>query len=122
MPADFVFTDEHDALRQNLRDFLAKRSDEKAVRATMVGERGFDPEVWKQLAEELGLVGLLVPEEFGGAGMNARARRARLGRRGDGGGRSEARPRKQMAHRKNLLPCEPWDGRRAGVGPAVDRR
>jgi alkylation response protein AidB-like acyl-CoA dehydrogenase len=70
MPADFVFTDEHDALRQNLRDFLAKRSDEKAVRAAMVTERGFEPEVWKQLAEELGLVGLLIPEELGGAGMS----------------------------------------------------
>jgi hypothetical protein len=46
MPADFVFTDEHDALRQNLRAFLEKRSDEKAVRAAMVTERGFEPEVW----------------------------------------------------------------------------
>jgi alkylation response protein AidB-like acyl-CoA dehydrogenase len=68
MPADFVFTDEHDELRQTVRAFLAKRSDEKAVRATMVGERGYDPEVWKQLAEELGLVGLIIPEEHGGAG------------------------------------------------------
>ncbi|MEX2206388.1 MAG: acyl-CoA dehydrogenase family protein [Myxococcota bacterium] len=69
MPADFVFTDEHDELRKTLRDFLAKRSDEKAVRAAMVSERGYDPEVWKQLAEELGLVGLVIPEEHGGAGF-----------------------------------------------------
>jgi alkylation response protein AidB-like acyl-CoA dehydrogenase len=68
MPADFVFTDEHDALRQNLRAFLEKRSDEKAVRAAMVTERGFEPEVWKQLAQELGLAGLVIPEEHGGAG------------------------------------------------------
>ncbi|HTO54822.1 MAG TPA: acyl-CoA dehydrogenase family protein [Myxococcota bacterium] len=68
MPADFVFTEEHEALRQNLRSFLEKRSDEKAVRAAMVSERGWDPEVWKQLAEELGLVGLVIPEEHGGAG------------------------------------------------------
>jgi alkylation response protein AidB-like acyl-CoA dehydrogenase len=69
MPADFVFTDEHESLRHTLRAFLEKRSDEKAVRAAMVTERGWDPEVWKQLAEELGLVGLLVPEEHGGAGF-----------------------------------------------------
>ncbi|HTO55354.1 MAG TPA: acyl-CoA dehydrogenase family protein, partial [Myxococcota bacterium] len=69
MPADFVFTEEHDALRQTLRAFLAKRSDEKAVRAAMVTERGYEPEVWKQLAEELGLVGLIIPEEHGGAGF-----------------------------------------------------
>jgi len=69
MPADFIFTEEHDALRQTVRAFLAKRSDEKAVRATMTSERGYDPDVWKQLAEELGLVGLIIPEEHGGAGF-----------------------------------------------------
>ena len=35
----------------------------------MATERGYDPEVWTQLAEQLGLVGLIVPEEHGGAGM-----------------------------------------------------
>ena len=35
----------------------------------MASERGYDPEVWKQLAEELGLVGLIIPEEHGGAGF-----------------------------------------------------
>jgi alkylation response protein AidB-like acyl-CoA dehydrogenase len=71
MPADFVFTDEHHELRKTVRSFLEKRSDEKAVRATMVSERGYDLELWKQLAEELGLVGLIIPEEHGGAGLGA---------------------------------------------------
>ena len=71
MPADFVFTDEHDELRKTVRAFLQKRSDEKAVRAAMTSERGYDAEVWKQLAEELGLVGLIIPEEYGGAGFGA---------------------------------------------------
>jgi alkylation response protein AidB-like acyl-CoA dehydrogenase len=39
------------------------------MRAAMVTERGYEPEVWKQLAEELGLVGLIIPEEHGGAGF-----------------------------------------------------
>jgi alkylation response protein AidB-like acyl-CoA dehydrogenase len=69
MPADFVFTDEHQELRKTVRSFLERRSDEKAVRATMTTERGFDPELWRQLAEEIGLVGLIVPEEHGGAGF-----------------------------------------------------
>jgi alkylation response protein AidB-like acyl-CoA dehydrogenase len=69
MPADFVFTDEHHELRKTVRSFLERRSDEKAVRAAMTTDRGYDPEVWKQLAEELGLVGLIVPEEHGGAGF-----------------------------------------------------
>jgi alkylation response protein AidB-like acyl-CoA dehydrogenase len=71
MPADFVFTDEHHELRKTVRSFLEKRSDEKSVRAAMVSERGYDPEVWKQLAEELGLVGLIIPEQHGGAGFGA---------------------------------------------------
>jgi len=69
MPADFVFTDEHQELRKTVRAFLEKRSDEKTVRAVMATERGNDPEVWKQLAEELGLAGLIIPEEYGGAGF-----------------------------------------------------
>ncbi|HEU4428702.1 MAG TPA: acyl-CoA dehydrogenase family protein [Myxococcota bacterium] len=69
MPADFVFTDEHHELRKTVRAFLEKRSDEKAVRALMASARGYDPEVWKQLAEELGLAGLIIPEEHGGAGF-----------------------------------------------------
>lgn len=69
MPADFVFTDEHQELRKTVRSFLEKRSDEKAVRAVMMTETGYDPEVWRQLAEELGLAGLIVGEEHGGAGF-----------------------------------------------------
>jgi len=69
MPADFVFTDEHQELRKTVRSFLERRSDEKTVRATKTTDRGYDAEVWKQLAEELGLVGLIVPEEHGGAGF-----------------------------------------------------
>ena len=62
------FTDEHEALRATVRQFLADRSDEQAVRAQMATERGFDEAVWKQLAEQVGLTGLIVPEEHGGAG------------------------------------------------------
>ncbi len=71
MPADFVFTDEHEELRKTVRAFLQRRSDDKAVRAAMASERGYDAEVWKQLAEELGLVGLIIPEQHGGAGFGA---------------------------------------------------
>src|SRR5438067_7105946 len=30
---------------------------------------GFDPAVWKQMAEQLGLQGLAIPEEYGGSGF-----------------------------------------------------
>ena len=69
MALDFTFTDEHDELRATIRAFLVEHSDEKAVRAQMATDHGYDPEVWRLLAEQLGLTGLIVPEVHGGAGM-----------------------------------------------------
>jgi alkylation response protein AidB-like acyl-CoA dehydrogenase len=69
MPIDMRFTDEHDELRATVRAFLAEVSDEQAVRDQMASERGFDLEIWQQLAAQLGLAGLIVPEEHGGAGF-----------------------------------------------------
>src|SRR5262249_53276414 len=69
MTTDVTFTEEHDELRATIRAFLAEHSDELTVRAQMASERGYDPEVWRLLAEQLGLAGLIVPEVHGGAGM-----------------------------------------------------
>ncbi|MEM7410842.1 MAG: acyl-CoA dehydrogenase family protein [Myxococcota bacterium] len=63
------FTEEHDELRATVRQFLADRSDEQAVRTQMASDTGFDPDVWQQLAEQVGLTGLIIPEEHGGAGF-----------------------------------------------------
>jgi alkylation response protein AidB-like acyl-CoA dehydrogenase len=64
---DFVFTPEHEALRAATRDLLARHSPEQAVRAAMEADSGYDPELWRRMTE-VGLQGLAVPEEFGGAG------------------------------------------------------
>jgi alkylation response protein AidB-like acyl-CoA dehydrogenase len=64
---NFAFSEEHDQLRQMVRDLLGDASPETEVRRLMETEAGFDQDVWGQLAE-LGLLGLAVPEEFGGAG------------------------------------------------------
>ena len=69
MALDFTFSDEHDELRATIRAFLAAHSDEKTVRTLMASERGYDPETWTLLAEQLGLAGLIIPEAHGGAGM-----------------------------------------------------
>jgi alkylation response protein AidB-like acyl-CoA dehydrogenase len=63
----FVTTDEQKALRQSVRSFLESKSDEAAVRAAMVSEFGFDRGLWDQLAGQLGLAGLTIPEEYGGS-------------------------------------------------------
>ncbi|MEE3328812.1 MAG: acyl-CoA dehydrogenase family protein [Myxococcota bacterium] len=68
MPTDFNFTDEHEQLRSTLRDFLEAHSDEAAVREQMASEIGYDASVWEQMAEQMGLAGLIIPEEYGGAG------------------------------------------------------
>ena len=68
---EIAFSEEHEQLRDVVRKFLTDHSDEEAVRALMATEKGYDETVWKQLAQELGLVGLIVPESYGGAGFTA---------------------------------------------------
>ena len=52
-----------DAVQRLLRD----KSTESDVRRTMETERGYDPDLWRQLAE-MGLLGLIVDAEHGGSG------------------------------------------------------
>ncbi|MEU6139528.1 acyl-CoA dehydrogenase family protein [Streptomyces sp. NPDC047081] len=66
---DFTFSQEQDELRKVVRSFLAKHSDEAAVRRLAADPRGHDPVVWRRMAGELGLQGLAVPEEYGGSGF-----------------------------------------------------
>jgi alkylation response protein AidB-like acyl-CoA dehydrogenase len=66
---NFAFSEEQEELRTIVRQFLEAKSPESAVREQMETERGFDDAVWKQMAEQLGLQSLIVPEEFGGQGF-----------------------------------------------------
>lgn len=63
------WTEEHDELREVARRFLADKSSSEAVRAQADAGAAGDPAVWRQMAEQLGLQGLVIPEEYGGAGM-----------------------------------------------------
>ena len=65
---NFAFSSEQEEFRQSLRRFLADKSPAAEVRRLMETDAGYDPQVWKQLADQLGLPGLAIPEEFGGAG------------------------------------------------------
>jgi alkylation response protein AidB-like acyl-CoA dehydrogenase len=66
---NFAFTEEQDELRKIVRAFLESKSPESAVREQMETESGFDRAVWAQMAEQMGLQGLHIPEEFGGSGF-----------------------------------------------------
>src|SRR3984957_11856261 len=65
--APFLVSDEQRALRDAVADVLARHSSEAQVRALMATDTGFDPAVWHELAA-MGLTGLLISEEYGGAG------------------------------------------------------
>jgi alkylation response protein AidB-like acyl-CoA dehydrogenase len=65
---EFEFTDEQRALRSVAREFCAERFPESEVRRLMETPEGFDRDVWLRLGRDVGLLGLLVPEELGGAG------------------------------------------------------
>jgi alkylation response protein AidB-like acyl-CoA dehydrogenase len=62
--------DEKNALRSTARKFFEKHSSEAAVRTAMETTDGFDRALWLAMANELGLQGLAIPEEFGGAGFS----------------------------------------------------
>jgi alkylation response protein AidB-like acyl-CoA dehydrogenase len=67
----FVFTDEQEEYRANVRSFLERKAPEAEVRSLMATESGYDPAVWRQMAEQLGLQGIMVPESLGGSGASA---------------------------------------------------
>jgi alkylation response protein AidB-like acyl-CoA dehydrogenase len=66
---DISFTNEHEQLRQTVRRFLENESSEQTVRKLMETERGYDAKTWERMASELSLVGLIIPEQHGGAGL-----------------------------------------------------
>ncbi|MGD9987711.1 acyl-CoA dehydrogenase family protein [Pseudonocardia sp.] len=67
-PAEFDVSAEQQELRAAVRRFCAVQSDSAAVRRHMESDTGFDAAVWSRLGRELGVLGLAVPEELGGAG------------------------------------------------------
>ncbi len=66
---DLEFSDDQELLRDSVRRFLADRTPvDSFVRGQLDDARGTTDDVWRGLAS-LGVTGLLVPEEHGGAGM-----------------------------------------------------
>src|SRR2546423_903460 len=66
---DFGFNEEQEMLRKSARDFLAKEAPMTYVRRMMEDDRGFTDDLWKKMAD-LGWMGLVLPEEHGGAGLD----------------------------------------------------
>lgn len=66
---DFSLSEDQIMIRDAARDYLSQASDSAAVRAAMASDSGFDPEVWQQIAAELGFCAIPVPEAQGGLGL-----------------------------------------------------
>jgi len=55
-------------LRTSARDFLTTECPKTLVRELEESEKGYSPELWRKMAQ-LGWMGLVIPEEYGGMGM-----------------------------------------------------
>ncbi|MCG8422807.1 MAG: acyl-CoA/acyl-ACP dehydrogenase [Proteobacteria bacterium] len=69
IPDDFGFTDDHALLRDTARRMMVDRCPLSEVRRLAGDPVGFDPDLYRELAE-LGWTGLLIDEKYGGAGLD----------------------------------------------------
>ena len=68
---DYAFTEEQQQFRDIVARFCRERSPTPAIRKLTESETGFDPAIWKQLCQEVGVTGIHLPEERGGSGFSA---------------------------------------------------
>src|SRR5215510_10145760 len=66
---DLDFTPEQQVLREMVRGVVQEHSPLEVVRKMEDDPKGYPPALWKQLAE-VGVLGVLVPEEYGGAAQS----------------------------------------------------
>ncbi|MEW2459341.1 acyl-CoA dehydrogenase family protein [Microbacterium sp. K41] len=55
-----------------VRGILSQRADSAATRRALESDQRFDADLWRLLCEEVGITGMAVPEEHGGAGFTLR--------------------------------------------------
>ncbi len=65
---DLGLSEEQELLKNSARDFLEKECPETLVREMEEDEKGYSPDLWKKMAEQ-GWQGLLIPDQYGGAGF-----------------------------------------------------
>jgi alkylation response protein AidB-like acyl-CoA dehydrogenase len=65
---DFNLSKEQELLRDGLRKFLSTRYDLEKSRSAAKTGAGWQPEIWRSFADELGILGATVGEDVGGIG------------------------------------------------------
>ena len=63
-----MISEEQRDLVAAVRGLLTKRDARAQVRQAMDTELGYDPQLWAQLCEQVGVAALAIPEEYGGFG------------------------------------------------------
>lgn len=64
---DIGLSEEQEILKTSARDFLARECPKKLVKELDESDKGYSPELWRKMAE-LGWMGLVFPEDYGGSG------------------------------------------------------
>ncbi len=64
---DFSLSSDQELIRNSARKFIENECPRDLVRELNRGEKGYDPEMWRKMAD-LGWMGLAWPEEYGGVG------------------------------------------------------
>ncbi|MFD3991341.1 acyl-CoA dehydrogenase family protein [Streptomyces sp. NPDC058583] len=71
-PLDLLYSETEDDLRAAVRALLADRAGHQAVLGRIETDSPYVPGLWKSLAGDIGVAGLLVPEKLGGQGASHR--------------------------------------------------
>ena len=66
---DLSLNEHQRMLEQSVRSFMERRASRSKIVALQGSELGYEPEMWKTIAE-LGWLGLLIPERYGGSGAS----------------------------------------------------
>jgi alkylation response protein AidB-like acyl-CoA dehydrogenase len=64
-------TPEQRDFRSAVHGFVTSRGGSAELRRTMATAEGHDPAVWRQMADQLGLQALTIPERYGGGGFGS---------------------------------------------------
>jgi alkylation response protein AidB-like acyl-CoA dehydrogenase len=65
----FIHSEEQRLIRESARAFLVARAGAAQRRAALSQPGGYDAQLWRAMAAELGWTGLAIAEEYGGAGL-----------------------------------------------------
>jgi alkylation response protein AidB-like acyl-CoA dehydrogenase len=69
---DLLYSEDETALREAVRALLEDQAGWRDVLARIESDHTYDTGLWQKLAQQVGVAGLLVPEDAGGAGASYR--------------------------------------------------